>query len=364
MKVVKAMKILFVCNTPSQMIYATNIILNNLDKDCVVDMIVSDQFKNSLEIAQKYEKTGVVNKVFYAKAHDCIARGKKNLLSFFLKSSRYGLFDVLPKLENYDGLFVNNIDIFTTVLFDYLQNKNKNIFANRFEEGYSSYFSTLRQSKQCKMLEKILKAEKRRLLSESLTAFWYFEPDFAKYKHENDCMKKISPLDRNDKKLQSVLNSAFAINTLSKYDEKYIFFEESYVINGIDVDDVGLVEKIVSLVDKNDVIIRMHPRMSENRFKHLGVKTCEPDGTPWEMIQFNEDYSSKVFLTISSGSVLGSKMYFGDNVKTILLYKLVGKKIISDEYENHLRKITDKYGADGFYIPETFEELKDILERE
>ncbi len=358
------MKVLFVCNTPSQIIYAVNIILNDLDADATVDVIVTDNFRSGEAVAERLRATGAVNRVFYAQVHERCARGMKNVFSFLTERSRRGMFGILGELPAYDSLFINNIDIFTTVLYDHLMRQNREMSVNRFEEGYSSYFSTLRQNKQCRVLEKILKIEGNPILSEKIGTFWYFEPDFRQYDTKDRQVRKITPIDRHNPRLAEVLNSTFAIGgTSATFPQKYVFFEESFTINGIDINDLEVAERFVSLVGRENVLVRMHPRMVNNRFRASGYHVSEPDGTPWEMVQFNNDYSDKVFVTISSGSVLGSKMYFADNIKTLFLYKLTDKDVVGKEYETHLEHITEKYGKTQYFIPETWEELEEILRK-
>ena len=77
----------------------------------------------------------------------------------------------------------------------------------------------------------------------------------------------------------------------------------------------------------------------------------------------NNNFSDKVFLTISSGSVLASRLYFGDTIKTFLLYNCTNNMsdMVTEKYLKYLKKVEEKFGLDNFVIPHNEEEFLKIL---
>ena len=80
----------------------------------------------------------------------------------------------------------------------------------------------------------------------------------------------------------------------------------------------------------------------------------------------NNDFSDKVFFTISSGSVLASKLYFGDNITTYLLFNCTEKMsdMITEETLNYLEKMNKKFGIKDFIIPKNKQEFIDSLKEQ
>ena len=124
--------------------------------------------------------------------------------------------------------------------------------------------------------------------------------------------------------------------------------------------------KIADIVGKENLLVKLHPRNKVDRFSKYGITTNKTIGMPWEVIQMNNNFSDKVFLTIASGSVLASKLYFGDNIKTYLLFNCTNKmsNMVGEEYFAYLKKVQEKFGIDDFYIPNNKIEFLNTLKKE
>lgn len=359
------MNVLFICNTPFQIITAVNIILSEFKHPAFsVDLAVTDQFGGHMKIAENLRKTDFINNIFTAEVRKGCREKFKNLFQILFNRKRlYKRFDLLPSYR-YDQLFIYNLDLTSTVIFERLKKENAALTVHRFEEGYAGYYHSFRQNKTCLFYEGVQRFRELPVLSACLSDYWFYRPELLDKCYADKKINRIPLLTRQNEFLVNIYNGIFGFEParLTKYPEKYIFFEESYHINGHPIHDYKLVECISNIVGKDNLVIRLHPRCSENRFIKLGCRTVRPEGIPWEVVQLNADFTDKVFLTVSSGSVLASKLFFNDEVRTIVLYKCLNDKIKNiGVFDHFLNMLIDKSESDDFYLPLDIMELEDIL---
>lgn len=361
-------KVLIIANTYFQVITAINLKLTIL-KESFVDIVITDISTNYDLIAARLEKTKLFNSVQTANIDEiCYKKNKlikykslffwKNTLKKFIKKDNY----------NYDVLMFFNYDVFTYSVFNKIYECNKDIKVYRYEEGFCSYlydFSHLIITKVYRIFRKI--ARKPRL-EEKIEKYYFYHPDIVLFK-ANYKFEKIPTLDRANTKLLEILNNVFdykKVKEQDEYNKKYIFFEECFFCDNIGVDDFDLIMQIADIVGRENLLVKLHPRNKIDRFSKYGISTNKTIGIPWEVIQMNREFSDKIFLTISSGSVLASKLYFGDNIKTYLLFNCTEKmsNMVGQEYFEYLRRIQEKFGINDFCIPNNKTEFLNTLKKE
>ena len=366
MEKIKKRKILILVNTYFQIIIAIKLKLT-MYKDDSVDIIVSNHSTDSKKIYEKLKNILIFNKIYYLESKET---NKKNITKIF-ENVFYLLF---PKTalkgkkiifdNSYDEYLFYNINKYTYLIYDVLNSKNKNVKIIRFEEGYISYLhSNIGVSN---IYKKIRKKLGRKFLEENYNYNYLFNPDLLIYNPKSQ-IKKIENIERTDKRLIDIINKVFEYKLISDtYQQKYIFFEESFFCDNKGIDDMNLILKIADIVGKENLLVKLHPRNKIDRFKKYGITTNKTIGIPWEIIQMNNNFSDKVFLTISSGSILASKLYFNDNIKTYLLFNCTDKMsdMVTDEYFKYLKKVNNKYGLNSFIIPKNKEEFFKMLREE
>ena len=64
--------------------------------------------------------------------------------------------------------------------------------------------------------------------------------------------------------------------------------------------------------------------------------------------------------------MLASKLYFGDNIKTYLLFNCTDKMsdMVTEETFEYLKKMNEKFDMKDFIIPKNRKEFIDILEKQ
>ena len=360
--------ILIISNTYFQLITAINLKLTVL-KDENVDLIITDMSTDYEKIANNVKKVNLFNSVQIAYSNKiCYKKSKliKYKSLFFWKNTLKKFID--KENYNYDVLMFFNYDVLTYSVFNKIYEQNKNIKVHRYEEGYCSYlfdFSHLIITKIYKIFRKL---SRKPILEDKIERYYFYHPDIVLFKANYE-YEKIPTLDRNNLELLKILNTVFnyeQVKNEDNYNKKYIFFEECFFCDNLGVDDFDLIMKIADIVGKENLLVKLHPRNKVDRFSKYGITTNKTIGMPWEVIQMNNNFSDKVFLTIASGSVLASKLYFGDNIKTYLLFNCTNKmsNMVGEEYFAYLKKVQEKFGIDDFYIPNNKIEFLNTLKKE
>lgn len=367
-------RVLILCNTVYQVIVATNLKFTVYEK-CIVDIIISDHINNNVDLAKRIENSGYFNKVFTAETFNFARKkgryNRKNLkeeVVFQLKRKK--IFENIIKIKcKYDILLVSNFDEFSNALYEYNKNYlNPNIKLYLFEDGFSSYcvFGEyyLHRLKPNDIKKKIkTNLLRNKFMEDEILGHYVFNPSFMQWKAPFPCIK-MDKIDKNNKKLVTALNKIFDYEKVEdKYDKPIIFFEESYYEEGIDIDDIGIVEKISSYVGKDKIMIKVHPRNKRNRFKELGYSTNSNTAIPWEIIILNNDFSNKILISIASGSIIMPYILFGIKTKSISLLKTFDIKFgkTANKYNDFLINVIFKKNNDVVFMPNNLEELMNYI---
>lgn len=311
------MKILFMCNTPYQIIVATQLRLTKFEND-IVDLIISDEIAHNQELLVNIKKSDIFNDVYLIKSK------KYDFQNIKLKISKRANSKLVSKMlteasmklkENcqYDYYFFANLGGHSNYIGRYLKIKNENIKICMFEDGFASYTEMYRDI-ILREKENSIKMKLKRIINPSSLYFceeyYIFHPKFL-YWNPKCKVKKIDQIENNENTITK-LNCIFGYNeSIDVYDKPIIFFEESYFADGIEIEDLSLITEISNIVDKKNIFVKIHPRNNINRFEKSGFKTNKNTFVPWEIIALNIDLSNKILITIASGSFITSYLMTG-----------------------------------------------------
>ncbi len=350
---------LFLVNTPYQLMVVVNL-ATNVYGECENDVIISNRIAGYEDLARRLEKEDVFNKVYRIRLNNICPQFKKRVA---IKNVLINPFVYITKQYNF-FLFANlNYDV--SCLYRALKKNNSHIKLFMFEDGfasYSSYYQDMLEMYQAKGKD-VFKRPIHYILNcafRHIEGMYVFEPDFMSYRPSFPVIQ-MKNINATENKLVNLYNSIFDYNPdVDNYDKKIIFFEESYYADGYDIDDIGEVEKIASIVGKENIFIKIHPRNPNNRFKEMGYMTNKNTAIPWEVIAMNLDLTNKILISIASVSVFVPATMLGKKYKGILLMKNIKddsalKKNITNLYET----ICEMY--DNIYIVKSDFELKKIL---
>ena len=319
-------KRLIICNTYYQLIVAMQLNETWWDKD-EVDVVISDQSNGSYNVYRNLNKLNIFHRVYWKEnAAMCrVGTGffktleKMRYITFGLKDRNFTDF-------HYDELVFYNADVYTYGIYDRLKKNNPNLVCSRYEEGILSYEDSGFLSKsRLNVSNKARKIVGKPTLDEDTKSFYCLYPEFYKGNLQPIAVPKITDYRIIGGQLRKIFNVDAKKLEIK---EKYIFFTSVYDFEGGDpIGETELVQQVASTVGKDNLIVKKHPRDSRTVFKELGIHIYEHSEIPWEAIQLNNDFSSKILLTVNSGSVIGANMMIEKNAPALFLYKCCNYKV-------------------------------------
>ena len=350
---------LIVVNTYFQLITVINMTLHNLNND-INDIIITDISVGAEKKVERLKKLNIFNNVYFIKYKQISSesRVKKYITYLFNR-------DLILKtrLNNvYDELIFYNLDILSYSLIDELFKNNKKLVCSIYDEGIGTYTIYPKNNKINSLLRTILF---RPNIDKLIKKIYLYHPNLICYKCNFE-LNQIPKLDSKNTKFKNILNSVFEYKKVTIPPQKYIFFEEAFFCDNKDIDDYELILKIAEIVGKDNIIVKLHPRNKTNRFNKVGIPTWANSEVPWEVIQMNENYSNKIFLSISSGTILMSKLFFEDQIKSYYLFNCTNNMsdLVNDNFHQYLNKIEKNLSLNNLIIPETKEQFLKLLEEE
>lgn len=315
-------RVLFVCNSVYQVLVASWIKYHRFSNDCA-DIILSERMNGVYDIADRMKKTEIFDDVSVLR----VKYNSNSKINSVLKFVHFNFFAKnIQKKKKYDMLYTASMDYFIATLFDFLRRKNKSLILNYYEDGTASYTKRLSWYyilfKKPSRLKNISHNNifKKYTIYSSFNEFSVFAPELLEWYPEGSKVTKIDKIDINDKKFIKIINFIFDYENLEdKYEEKYIFFEESFYADTGYMEDVDLIEKLADIVGKENLLIKIHPRNPENRFAKMGYKTNVNTAIPWEIIAMNIDLTDKKIIAVASTSIINPIQVLGIDVQAYSL---------------------------------------------
>lgn len=352
-------RVLITTNTYFQLIVAVQLKLTRFSSD-EVDVIITDHSAGSEEAAERLRELGLFRGVFFVRdsispEHGSLQTKCSNYARAWLRP-RTILSEMVRLNDDYDTFLFHNASLLTHLIWRVFRLQ---VTCYRFEEGFSTYTRPFLEKKP---LFKVLIKAGFGDLEKHTKGLFLFHPELWRKKTGYPVIT-IPPMEREDHELQRVFNHTFGYDAQRDgIPEKYIFMEESFRASGVEIDDVELVCEIAEAVGRENLVVKLHPRSTEDPFSACGLKVSRLSQVPWEVVLLNENLSEKTLLTITSGSVLASALYFEQRIRAYLLYRCITKKspMLNDEYFRYMRDVCAH--NESFLIPEDMGELMNHLE--
>ena len=320
---------LIVANTYYQLIIAIQM-SNTIFSDRAITLLLSDHSVNAKKICDNLNTCNVFDRISYICSKDIIYSERtlsdrvKNYIDLTFKDkNRWGfMLDDIREDGNlyFDEMICFNFGTDTYGMFSILSRYNRKIIVSLFEEGALSYGVTAEITFGRRMINSSRRILGKRTIVENMKYFYCYHPEI----YNGDLEVVGVPQISKGSECAEILSDVFDLNNREyDYSYKYIFFTSVYDFEGGEpIGEYEIVEKIAKTVGKDNVLIKTHPRDRRNVYIDNGFNVdCNSD-IPWEVIQLSGDFSDKVFLTATSGSVLAGSFMSDKPVRTIYLYKL------------------------------------------
>lgn len=407
------MKALFVCLTDYQLLNSINIKVHLL-KGCKADIIIFNNKKGNIELADRLQSTGIFENVyvyseFFTGLHkyfrgltenkneiDFLTAVKGTVKNIYLKL--LGLvkdkeFIIQQKIHNnkvldfsqYNQFFGIETKAFVGECFEAISKYNK-CQNNSIDEGLASYLSYV--------LNRAHKIDK----------VYLYEPNMAIYKDKfTSNIIQIPKIDKEDKKFIELINFVFDFKDANKIDlkDKIIFFDQNTDPMPKYLRNAGAIKKfifanpykkhlkdqriyeikmelfkvLVKAVFPQKVFVKLHPRSNFDYiedYKNNGADFFPNIFAPWELFCCNCAIEKNVWVAITSSSLCSYKFSIKDsnNNKYVYLYRIVNMKtgregFLSDEIKEvnmFFYTVSQNY-PNMIFIPENLEEYMDILRK-
>ena len=318
-------RVLIIANTYYQMILSIQMRLTVFNGDEVV-LLLSDQSNNAYEIVQKLRTEQVFHQTAYVKLKGLI-RGRKKLDKLkdfadiaFGSSNRYSLYLEAVEDPCFDELICYNYNIDIIGLYSLLCKYNRQVKVSLFEEGVLSYGIRFESNFRRELIGFFRKLQGKKDISEAFYRFYCYYPQL--YYGPLETMR-VPPISM-ECECTEVLRCVFNIDREKlSYPQKYIYFSSVCdFAGGAPIGELELVKRIAEMIGRDKLIIKAHPRDARGVYEREGLTVDRNSSIPWEAIQLSGDFSDKVFLTATSGSVLSASFMTDTPPKTFFMYKL------------------------------------------
>lgn len=360
---------LIVCNTYYQLLVAIQM-KETLFLNDNVSLVITDHSKNSRVVSQKLKSMAIFSDVYYVEVKSS-DYSKLNLKSFLLTVmsgvfANNKTFKALSHLK-IDEFIYNNLTFSTLDIFAILYKNNPGMVCSRMEEGVLAYDVFFHEGAdkltgRLAAITKIRKLLKKANIFTLLKRFYCFQPDFYK-----GCLKPVKIDSVSEKgKMKDILIRSFSVDLNEEsYKEKYIFFTSVYDFEGGEpIGEYELVCKIADLVGKENLLVKTHPRDVRTIYEDNGFTVDKNSDVPWEAIQLSRDFSDKVFLTATSGSVLAGSFMSENPPKTFFMHKccnILDNKPAQKSVETIEELLNDAALKETLKTVSIVNDIKDIL---
>lgn len=325
------------------------------------DIMLFDTIANADVLAERIERSGFFHRLYLSRTRKYmnLSTMKRRVMPLVFRH------DEIPDVAYGTVYWANVFDWVGNSLIHALRKKNPNLCVVMYEDGFATYSEHygdfMSEIKTCGLLKRLYY---RKIFSE-----YYRLKDVAVYSSELMCWKpegNVRPIPKitaDDAAYHAAINTIFGYGAMQdQYDRPYIFFEESYYADHIEVGDVEVIRRLADIVGSEKLFVKIHPRNPVNRFQQMGIVTNVNTEIPWEVIAMNIDLEDKILLTIASGSALTSLINMRSEPKKIIM--LMDSEDIDDSKLTPtlplLRKIA-YMNKNNVFLPKNTEELISYL---
>jgi hypothetical protein len=334
-----------------------------------VDVIILDHATVNEKLYKKLKKMNLFNEVFFAKTRH-VANGGKSKIEFLrdlkelnhFRKKEYMLNQVNLKQVNYEKVLVPSDDPPSQVFWYHIKQNHPEASLYVYEDGTKSYtFFDLKFSKfKSWYLNHLFGVG---FFEEIEGAFLHHPKYFAN--HRNVATYTIPPIDKKDPKVKEVMNDVFDFQEsdgLFKEQTHFVFFDQAFQFDSELLAQQHLYQLLNEQIDSKRMVVKMHPRTERHEYQQTIAGNY-----PFEVMQLNNQMRNKVLISAVSTACLSPKLVFDEEPYVILFYKLMDAPIFQQSQKAYFdfaeRVQADYRDKNRFFIPETEEELKQIVER-
>lgn len=350
--------ILFVCETQAQILNAINI-KTNLFSDKDADLCICYNNEKVVFISEKIREYGIFKNVYLYKAvlntnQSLKAKVGKAVSNIFLIRN---MKRVLPNYDkNYERIYISGPSLSCIGVYYYFYKKNNIVKLSLYEEGLFEYYEFSFKNKMRRLYSKLFYGV---YYLDNADEIYVYEPQLLLDKPKDVVAKKIPLLTAFDTKYIHMLNEIFSFekaNVAMFAGYKYLYIEQAFAKDEENYIQKEIISKIASRVGENNLLIKLHPASSNDKYSDLGL-TCIKTKESMEMILLNASNYQVTIVTICSSAAFNFRLVFGQTPQIVLLYKIFESVKLTEGISRFINKFYNNYPEEKIFVPKDFEEL-------
>lgn len=359
--------ILAICSTPFQMLNLLTMNEHNF-KEEKVDVIILNHAAVNGKLFKKVKERALFNDVFFAETKH-VANGGKSKFEFVrdlkelshFRKKEYMLSQVAFKQVAYDKVLVPSDDPPSQVFWYHIKQNHPEASLYVYEDGTKSY--TFFDLKFSKFKSWYLKQLFGVGFFEEIEGAYLHHPKYFANHRRVDTFT-IPPIDKKDPEVKEVMNDVFEFNkTEGTFDAltNFVFFDQAFQFDSELSAQQSIYQELAKQIEQERLVVKMHPRTEKHDYERTMAGNY-----PFEMLQLNNEMNNKVLISAVSTACLSPKLVFDEEPYVILFYKLMDAPIFQQSQKAYFefaeRVQADYRDQSKFFIPETEEELRGIIE--
>ena len=357
------MLVLMRVSTYYQLINAINIKISLL-KGQEVDLVLN-QSSDFSEIGKKVEESGCFRKVFYSPDsleddNEFWKKPKEDRRRISLDPASV-VYDI-GLMDHYTDLYLPIEDAYNKLFYYDLLRRGMTPKIHMYEEGLASYTLDMYQRANRDGMDHKRYGEKGFL--NSIEEFLLYGPELFSAPRRRFGLNALPKIDPEDVEVRNIFKGIFGEARMPE--EPVIFFMEAWHADRITSSDMQIVQELADIFGAENIILKMHPRDTENWIETKGYKIFPESKIPWEIMCMLNDIEDKLFVSLSSTAVISHQMIFGKRAAAMHIYKLKnygGSLLVrqkgADEYYKKLYQLLNQ-DEQMFFIPRDTTQLREI----
>ncbi len=262
---------------------------------------------------------------------------------------------------NYQELYTNQDSYLAKAVYYCLVERGMRPVVHFVDEGTASYAIDLNNTRN-DWLPHAHYGDGR--IDKNLGQLWLYLPELYTGGVNRLKLMKLPYSVKEDHQLQALLHNVYG--TIPQFKQKVVYFEGTFMGDGILTNEMQLLNFIVDKVGKENIIIKRHPRNPIDRFTPMGFAVMENASVPWEIMLMDMDVSKKILISVASFTCLSPMEMYGRETNAILLEPLLLGRVYflqSEGYKKFFKKAISLFNEEKQLIwrPENYEELSCVL---
>lgn len=361
-------KNLFMCVTSFQIMMAVSFRMTILKNESV-DIVISDIIANSEKLFDNIRKSGVFDHAFYIKDYalnyKTFNENKFKTLKIFVNREKT-INRLFPVDDVYDAFYAT--DTLTSIewIYEKLLLKNSDLKLYYYEENpiwalyeYDQFrcYEDRSISLKGRVIDHVLQIH--HLVGNYAGAYTSVLRQLPDAYFPWMDMPRIQACDM--KKYISILNDFWGYKKTDIFNNKVVYLDQPYEVDGIESNDCDnkVLKVIMSIIDKERLIIKMHPRVRKNKYSEMGLQYYADSSVPWELFALNGDLDNSLVVSMFSVALINPQLYWSVAQSAVALCKCKEFYFsLLDEQGIYADVITKKKLA---YLPQTEDDFVDIL---